>query len=124
MRLVRIFLVCIMAAASLKGWSQALPEEYASTSQERDPAKSVRIYPNPATEYLIVKLNDFPAERARLTLHTIIGNQMDIESEIAEDENQEKVIRVKVKDLASGYYLLAVKDDESKFRGTYKFLKR
>jgi hypothetical protein len=124
MRLVKFFLICIMAAASQIGWSQALPEEYAATSQERDPSKSVRIYPNPATEYLIVKLNDFPAEKVRLTLHTIIGNQMDIESEIAEDENQEKVIRVKVKDLASGYYLLAVKDDESKFRGTYKFLKR
>jgi hypothetical protein len=124
MRLIGIFLVCIAAAAFQTSWAQALPEEYPAISQERDPSKSVRIYPNPATEYLIVKLNDFPAEKARLTLHTIIGNQMEIESEIAEDENQEKVIRVKVKDLASGYYLLAVKDDESKFRGTYKFLKR
>ena len=124
MRLVRIFLVLAMAAAFQASWSQALPEEYASTAQERDPSKMVSIWPNPASEYLFVKLNDFPVEKARLTLHTIIGNQMEIESEITDDENQEKVIRVKVKDLASGYYLLAVKDEESKFRGTYKFLKR
>jgi hypothetical protein len=123
MRLVKFLLVAVMALAFESGWGQAVSEEYAS-AQERDPAKSVQIWPNPATEYLTVKLNDFPAEKARLTLHTIIGNQMDIESEIIEDENQEKVIRVKVKDLAAGYYLLAVKDDESKFRGTYKFLKR
>lgn len=123
MRLVKIFLVCLMAIAYQGGWAQVFQEEYAS-ALETDPSKSVQIYPNPATEYLIVKLNDFPAEKVRLSLHTIIGNQMDVETEITEDSNNEKVIRVKVKDLASGYYLLAVKDDDSKFRGTYKFLKR
>lgn len=123
MRLVKLFLVVIMALASQIGWAQVLPEESA-ISQETDPIKSVQIFPNPATEFLHVKLNDFPAEKARLTLHTIIGNTMDIETEIVEDHDQGKVIRVRVKDLAAGYYLLAVKDDESKFRGTYKFLKR
>ena len=123
MRLVKLFLVILMALASLTGFAQSLPEESA-ISQETDPIKSVQIFPNPATEFLHVKLNDFPVEKARLTLHTIIGNTMDIETEIVEDHDQGKVIRVKVKDLAAGYYLLAVKDEESKFRGTYKFLKR
>lgn len=124
MRLVKIFLICLMAIAYQGGWAQQVFQDDYASALETDPTKSVQIYPNPATEYLIVKLNDFPAEKARLSLHTIIGNQMDIETEITEDSNNEKVIRVKVKDLASGYYLLAVKDDESKFRGTYKFLKR
>jgi hypothetical protein len=53
-------------------------------------------------------------------VHNIIGNRINIETEVID----EHTLRVKVKDLASGYYLLAIKDPESKFRGTYKFLKR
>jgi len=82
--------------------------------------KSVHLFPNPATEFVDVQLDEFPAKNVRLTVHNIIGNELQVETEVL-DEN---LIRVKVKDLAAGYYLLAVKDEESQFRGTYKFLKR
>jgi hypothetical protein len=45
---------------------------------------------------------------------------MPFESELI-DEHE---IRIKVKDLDTGYYLLALKDDHAKLQGTYKFLKR
>ena len=120
MRLIR--LVLIAALASTFQWAvaqQAPPDEF-PVAQEMDIAKSVHIFPNPATEYVHIKVDQFPAEKVQLTLHNIIGNTLEIEKEIV-DEHE---IRIKVKDLASGYYLIAVKDDESKFRGTYKFLKR
>jgi hypothetical protein len=120
MRLVRILLFALLAAAAQTGWAQAQTEETASYTPERDISKSVHIFPNPATEFVHVKLEQFPASKVKLTLHNIIGNQVEIESEIV-DEHE---IRVKVKDLASGYYLLAVREEEAKYRGTFKFLKR
>jgi hypothetical protein len=45
---------------------------------------------------------------------------MQTESEVT-DEHE---VRVRVKDLTMGYYLIAVREDQSQFRGTYKFLKR
>lgn len=120
MRLLKLFLVLILAAASQLGWAQTAHQDEPGISLERDPIKSVQIFPNPATEFLHVRVEDLPAEKVKLTLHSIIGNQMEVESEVVNEHE----LRVKVKDLASGYYFIAVKDAESKFRGTYKFLKR
>jgi hypothetical protein len=119
MRLLRILLFALIAAAAQTGWAQAQPEE-TGYSSERDIAKSVHIFPNPATEFVHVKFEQFPASKVKLTLHNIIGNQVEIETEVV-DEHE---LRVKVKDLASGYYLLAVREEEAKYRGTFKFLKR
>jgi hypothetical protein len=60
------------------------------------------------------------AENVKIVVRSVIGNEMKLEVEVI---NQHEV-QVKVKDLAAGYYLLAISDDETKFRGTYKFLKR
>lgn len=119
MRLIRIVLFALLAAAAQTGWAQTQPDDNAY-SPERDITKSVHIFPNPATEFVHVKLEQFPASKVKLTLHNIIGNQVEIETEVVDEYE----IRVKVKDLASGYYLLAVREEEAKYRGTFKFLKR
>jgi len=85
-----------------------------------DPIKSVEIFPNPATEYLSVKFDAPIARKIRLSVHNVIGNTMELESEVL-DEHE---IRIRVKDLATGYYLISVKDDRSNLSSTYKFLKR
>lgn len=119
MRLIWILLIALLAAAAQTGWAQTLPDE-STYAQERDITKTVHIFPNPATDFVHVKVDHFPASKVKLTLHNIIGNVVEIETELV-DEHE---IRVKVKDLASGYYLLAVKEEEAKYRGTFKFLKR
>jgi hypothetical protein len=81
---------------------------------------TVSIFPNPAIEFLNVKFEEPIAKTARLTIHNVIGNIVDVESETI-DEHE---IRLKVKDLPVGYYLLAVRDEESNSRSTLKFLKR
>jgi hypothetical protein len=81
---------------------------------------TVKLFPNPATEYLNVEIkNGLPGE-THFTLYNIIGNPVKLELEKIDD----KEYRINVKDIPPGYYLLALKDEEGKFNQTYKFLKR
>ena len=84
-----------------------------------DPLKTVKIFPNPATDYLSVKFDVPLARTVRMTLHNIIGNTLELESEIVDDFE----IRVRVKELPAGVYFLAVRDDGSS-QNSFKFLKR
>ena len=120
MRFFKLISVVLMLAAFQLTMAQSQPDGPSAAASEINLTKSVHLFPNPATEFVDVKLDQFPADKVSLTVHNIIGNELQVETEILD----EYLIRVKVKDLASGYYLLAVKDEESKFRGTYKFLKR
>lgn len=118
MRFFRLLL--LLMGVSVVGLAQTQPDTQPSVSQEVNLVKSVHLFPNPATEFIDVKLDQLPAANVSLTVHNIIGNELQVETEVIEED----LIRVKVKDLAAGYYLLAIKDEESNFRGTYKFLKR
>ncbi len=89
-------------------------------SYQFDTNKSVSIFPNPAVEYLNVKFESPIAKRTKLTVHNVIGNAVEVETETIDDFE----IRLKVKDLPVGYYLLALRDEESNSRSTIKFLKR
>jgi hypothetical protein len=94
--------------------------EFTQPEQRQDLAKSVQIYPIPAVEFVHVRLEHLKAEDVKVTLHNIIGNELRVESETMD----EHTLRVKVKDLDAGYYLISLRDDQSKFQGVYKFLKR
>jgi hypothetical protein len=116
MRNVLLALIIVLAGAT-KARSQS---EYTGQPEKLDLAKSVQIFPNPATDFVNVKIEQVRAQDLQLSLRNIIGNEISVETEIV-DEHE---LRIRVKDLAAGYYLLAMKDHDSKFRGTYKFLKR
>jgi hypothetical protein len=121
MRLVKFLLIIALALATRFGYAQqGQPEEPFATN--RDLSKSVHIYPNPASsgDYMYVKVTDLPAEKMKITLHNIIGNKIEIETEV---ENVD-ILRVRIKDLASGYYLVSVKDNNSRSFGIFKWLKR
>ncbi|MBT1704976.1 T9SS type A sorting domain-containing protein [Chryseosolibacter indicus] len=118
MRLVKFFGIIIIGCMAHLGLAQSQPEN--SYSPEVSAAQSVELFPNPAVEYLDVTIQHLPVGKVRVAVHNILGNPMPIETEIIDEHR----IRVRVKDLAAGYYLLAVKDDDSKFKGAFKFLKR
>jgi hypothetical protein len=84
-----------------------------------DPVK-VQIYPNPATDYLTIKFDTPVAKASKLAIHSIIGNSIETEQEAIDDFE----IRVKVKDLPVGYYIIAVHDPQNNSRAIYKFLKK
>lgn len=85
-----------------------------------DPVKSVSIFPNPAVEFVNVRFEAPVAKEVKLTVHNVIGNMMELESEVI-DEHE---IKIRVKDLATGYYLISVKNEHLNLSSTYKFLKR
>ena len=80
----------------------------------------IKLYPNPTIEFLKVKINNSTLKSPSIVIHNIIGNL--IEAEVRPIGDSEYMI--KVKDLAPGYYLVAIRDDQGSFKETYKFLKR
>lgn len=94
-------------------------EESAATT---DLTKSVQIYPNPAVDFLTIKFDAPIAKTSKLIFHSIIGSTLDLDHEIEVIDETE--IKVRVKDLPTGYYILAIQDPASNSRGIHKFLKR
>ena len=97
-----------------------LKEEAFFQHRNPDPVKSLSIYPNPAVEFVYLKFEAPVAKQIRLTVHNVIGNVMDLESEVI-DEHE---IKIRVKELATGYYLISIKNEQMSASSTYKFLKR
>jgi predicted secreted protein len=115
MRALNFIIWIVLLAVVLPAHAQALREDKA------DIGKSISVYPNPATDdYVFVKMEDLDARHVKFTLYNIIGNEIRTEIEVLDQHE----IRMRIKDLASGYYLIALRDDGTKFKGTYKFLKR
>ncbi|UII21279.1 T9SS type A sorting domain-containing protein [Fulvivirga ligni] len=80
----------------------------------------IKLFPNPTISYLNVKIENSNLKSASFTVHNIIGNVVEVPIEKIEENNY----RVKVEDLAPGYYFLAIRDKEGHFKETFKFLKR
>lgn len=115
--LILSFLLLLFLGSTAFGQNQ---DVLAYSTEKTDLAKSITIYPNPATEYVNIKLSTLEAADAKITLYTILGTELQIEKEVVNDHE----VRLRVKDLATGYYLLAVRDEQLQFKATYKFLKR
>jgi len=115
-----LFFIFALAVTGLSAQAQQKDEMTMSGAPTVDLAKAVSIFPNPAVEYLNVKFENPIAKRTKLTVHNVIGNVVDVESETIDEYE----IRLKVRDLPVGYYLLAVRDEDSNSRSTIKFLKR
>lgn len=114
----KIILFCVLIAGSFGVRAQASFD--AEQPERNDISKSVHIFPNPAVEYVHVKLENVNMNNVKVSMHNIIGNEISIETEKIDDHE----LRIRVKDFDAGYYLIALKDEHSKFSGTYKFLKR
>ena len=111
--ILTLLLLCLISVTTIAQVTPALPEK-------ADLTKSITIYPNPSTDFVHIKLATLNANQVKITLFNILGNEVTIETEIVDDHE----VRIRVKEFATGYYLIAVRDEQSKFRGTYKFLKR
>lgn len=82
--------------------------------------KRVSVFPNPATEFLIVSAEGLEVSDLRIGMFNIIGNEVSVEPEFSDGAE----IRIRVKDLPSGYYLLSIRDEKTGQKTTKKFLKR
>ncbi len=112
-----IFTLALAGAAFAQGPGSFRPEQ---GGERNDIARSIHLYPNPTTEFVNVRIESMNIDHVKVSLHNIIGNEVRIETEKIDDHE----LRIRVKDFDAGYYLLAVRDEQTNFRGTYKFLKR
>lgn len=119
--LILSFFLLLFLSGTAFGQLQTLaPEAISSTGEKTDLAKSITLYPNPAVEYVNIKLSSLDAATTKIVLYTILGTELQTEKETVNDHE----VRIKVKDLATGYYMIAVRDEQLHFKATYKFLKR
>ncbi len=79
----------------------------------------VELYPNPATDFLNIKLKDSNLKNVQFEMYNVIGNKLELELETVNAENY----KVNVKNFNSGYYLLIIKDQNSRYNKAFKFRK-
>jgi len=114
-----ILILTLVLTTSISGFAQNgdISPFYTETHQAD---RMVQLYPNPATDYLTVKLQTPNAATVQLAMHSVIGNELQLERE--QVDNYE--VRLRVRDLPSGYYFLSIKEENSGLKASYKFLKR
>ena len=73
-------------------------------SQETNEKRSIELYPNPSSEYINLKLNaNFKIDDYDLSIHSLIGNQMNFNKEIISDNE----LRIFIEEF-NNYILLTV----------------
>ena len=80
----------------------------------------VSVFPNPASDYLHIRMENPDARQAQVHVYSIIGSEISTDLEFIDDYE----MRIRVKDLPSGYYLLSVQSGENSNRISRKFIKR
>jgi hypothetical protein len=100
--------------------SQAIAQNHEEMVRANDPTKTVQVYPNPASDFVNLKFESPIAKTVRLEFHTIIGTTIELEHEAVDDFE----IKIRLKDLSAGYYMIGVHDPQSGARAIHKFLKR
>lgn len=103
----------ILSFACLLGFSS-----FSQDGLKDDDQTKISIYPNPAVEFLVVQI-DGDIDDPEFELNSMIGNKLTIKPE----EVGIGKYKIQVKDLATGYYFLVVKDEEKRFKKAFKFLK-
>ncbi len=108
----KLIILSFALAASFSGFAQI------SSGDDIFGESKISIYPNPAVEYIVVEL-DQSLQGATVELSSMLGNKIFIEPE----ELGIGKYRIFLKDFATGYYFLIVKDENTRFKKAYKFLK-
>lgn len=85
-----------------------------------EPRSDIKLFPNPAVEYLIVEIKDEQMTSVDFELNNIIGNVISLRSEKIEGNRY----KFYVKDLSPGYYFLTVKDNDSGYKRAVRFVKK
>ncbi|PIQ46907.1 MAG: hypothetical protein COW03_18000 [Cytophagales bacterium CG12_big_fil_rev_8_21_14_0_65_40_12] len=110
----------IIALMVVSVFANAQQETLASIQTNNDPKVKVEVFPNPTTDFLTIDLSKLDLKKPNIEIRNIIGSKMAM---IKEDEGDKK-IRVDVTSYPRGYYLVLVKDDQSKFQQTIRFSKK
>ena len=129
MRILRFFLLLVIFGLSISGsMAQSVAGQNLNKSREfsffedkvLEPRADVKLFPNPAVEYLIIEFKDENMTSVEFELNNIIGNIFSLRSEKIEGNRY----KFYVKDLSPGYYFLTVKDKDTGYKRAYRFVKK
>ncbi|CAN5141846.1 hypothetical protein BH23BAC1_BH23BAC1_01340 [soil metagenome] len=111
---ILMILTCNLALAQTSGGEGNVFE-----NQELQFTNVVEIFPNPTSDFLHVTIKESTMSSVRFEMYNIIGNVLRVEYEQVGSNK----FKIPVKDLASGYYMLIIKDDDTRYRKAFKFMK-
>ena len=81
---------------------------------------NIELYPNPATDYITIKFKDKQDfDDFEFKIHTLIGNQLNFDSEIISDSE----IKIDLKNISKGIFFLIINHKNDRKRKILKFLK-
>jgi len=100
--------------------ASAQNESVASLKMNSDPKVKVEVFPNPTSDFLTIDLSKLDLKKPKIEIRNIVGSKMQITSEDLGGKKR----RVDVSSFPRGYYLVLVKDDQSKFQQTIRFSKK
>ncbi len=118
-------LILVLSVFSLVGMAQDSTSNVVVEAPEFENTlievkNQVEIYPNPSVNFLIIEIKNSELERVEFEMRSIIGNKVKI---VPEEIGRDK-FRINVKDFSTGYYFIIVKDEFTRFKEAYKFLKK
>ncbi len=117
------FALCLTSGTLLaqQGESKRIQAENPIVQQSSiNISNKIEVYPNPAVEYLVIEIQNSELVDTEFEMHSIIGNEIKIEPE----EIGQDVFRIPVKNFSTGYYFLVVKDEITRYKKAFKFLKK
>ena len=117
---MRRFVLSVFLALSAITFAIAQSSSARGIPEQFDLSKEVQVFPNPAIEYVHVRLESVKAEKVKVTLHNILGSEVPAETELVSEHE----LKVWVKELSAGYYFLALKEEQSGLHRIYKIVKK
>ena len=87
-------------------------------SSNLDSTNIIGIYPNPATDYIIIEIKRPEYHNIRFAMTSMIGNEIEITPELLGDYR----FRLGLSNYPSGFSFLVIQDDLSQFKKAFRFL--
>ena len=115
-----LFSVLLLSLITSGVWAQSVAERRFNGATELDAKNVIALYPQPATEYVVVQIKNSTLTKVSFQMYNIIGVPVTIEAEQISDTEY----KIPIKDLNMGYYMIVIKDDPARFQKAYKFLKK
>jgi hypothetical protein len=112
--------IAMLAFLTVSVLSNAQNETLSNLQINNDPKLKVEIFPNPTADFLTIDLSKLDLKKPNIEIRNIIGSKM----VMIKENSEKKKIRVDVSAYPRGYYLVLVKDDQSKFQQTVRFSKK
>lgn len=120
MRGLSLFMGIFLAGAVLWPLSAQEDSMKANLADSSAPKQSIELYPNPASDFITLTLPARTAQAVEIEVFNIIGNKIRAEVE----ELDARQYKISVKDFNPGYYLIVVRDAQTRSSQAIKFQKK